>query len=341
MFFENVALMLTKTCPLECQHCITESSPSVEGKMPFEEAKEYISDIAQSARWLWFTGGEPMLYPKEVIQLTDWATQLGLSVGVVTGSGWVKEKKQASKRIVELKEAGLKQILFSCDLYHEAFTPLESVKWLAQEAINLEIGVKVRSVIPASGEAEKYKEAFKGMPILLEPVYTLKLGRAMSRPNSDFHWNRELPADSCTIVGEPMVRYDGNVYACCGPSLYSAVDSPLRLGNTKETPLADLLEKGKKDKLLQLIRYLGPRGLLQVLEKDPSFMFQKRDQYSGICDLCLQLTDESDWVQSVRDYLETSKGEKLLVQAKEWYEQVFYPLYLKKNKINLYETISQ
>jgi hypothetical protein len=160
--YTTVGLLYTRTCPLACRHCIIESSPKAEGKMRQETAAEYVRTITAYSKEVCFTGGEPLLYYTEVVELIRFAVSLGLETSVVSGAGWVRVDKTeiARERVRGLKEAGLKKLCISWDQYHEEFSPRAQAELLASLAQEFEIEVVVRGVVPANRRDARPKTVF-------------------------------------------------------------------------------------------------------------------------------------------------------------------------------------
>jgi len=63
-------------------------------------------------------GGEPMLYPREVIAAFGKAHQLEIPrIEMITNGVWGKDRKTAEKLAAKLKKAGLNKVNISVDLF--------------------------------------------------------------------------------------------------------------------------------------------------------------------------------------------------------------------------------
>jgi hypothetical protein len=322
--YDVVGLMYTRTCPLTCKHCITQSSPSAKGRMRLDQARAYLPAIQEFSPTVCFTGGEPLLYYKDILRLTQDAKALGLDVTVVTGAGWVREEKAARLRMQELARSGVSTICISWDRYHEEFVPRERAILLARLAVEAGLDVKVRSVIPATDRASSSCQEFDGMPIQLQSVRLIPLGRASSLPASHLAHEDEPPRGVCSVIRSPSIGHDGTVYACCGPSLYSAKSSPLVLGNANAEPLEDIFARALQNPILQVIQYLGSYGFYALLKDHPAaqkILGKRRAGYSTICDLCLDVTNGEDLVAAVMDRLQDHDAQTLLTAARLWHNK--------------------
>ena len=320
--YKVIGLMYTRTCPLACEHCITESSPQVKERMLFQQAFDYLAAIANFSSQLCFTGGEPFLYYKEVAGLIHQATSLGLQISLVTGAGWVSDETQARSRVEALAGAGLSGLCISWDQYHEAFSTPDRAVALARIAIDAGLKVSVRTVTSQGAAESAYHRMFEGLPVELQATTIVRLGRAASLPTSHFVFADEPPRGICGIVYSPIVEPDGNVYACCGPSHFCRKPSPLFLGNAIREPLEEILARGLQDPILEIIHNLGPYGLYHLLKDHPlgRERFKPRAGYSHFCELCLDITNDSELVGAIRDRLSDVDAQRLVAASRLWRE---------------------
>ncbi len=301
--WKTVGLMYTRRCPLACGHCVTRSSPGAEGKMDPRDAARYIGEAARVSTQLCFTGGEPLLYPEEIQRLVALASQLGLRVSLVTGCGWAKDEERVEPVLSELAEAGLRQLVISWDPFHEVFLRREAAVRVAQTAANLGLRPIIRSAFRASDSPEAradYYAEFASFAQGHEAAEVLPVGRAASLPVESFDWSSGPPAGFCPSVVLPVVRWDGTVYACCGPSLEAKPGSPLILGNALEEPLDRILARGASDPVLHAIYAIGPRAMGKLIEQGNGLSSQR---FSGICQVCLKLTNDPSFVTKIRERL--------------------------------------
>jgi hypothetical protein len=299
----------------------------VKGKMKPSQVREYLTVIPRFASGVCFTGGEPMLYYREILGLLPLAKKQGLKVSLVTGAGWVRREKGARIRMRALADAGLGQICISWDRYHEEFSQPDRALLLARVAVECGLGVSARVVASSDAEKEKYHAMFDGLPVNLQAQAPVKLGRAKSLPSGDFQFSPQPPEGVCTVVLTPVIEADGTVYACCGPSYYCGKASILRLGNTNEEPLEEIFQRAASDPVFEAILNLGPHGLYQLLKDHPigRERFKTRPFYTGICELCLDITNSPEFVQAIRERLLDADAQRFLVAARLWMKTKLLP----------------
>ncbi|PWB83757.1 MAG: radical SAM protein [Methylocystaceae bacterium] len=318
--YKVIGLMYTRTCPLACEHCITESSPQVKERMGFQQARDYVQTIARFSSALCFTGGEPFLYYREIAALIREAKTLGLETYIVSGAGWVREEARTRTRVKMLADMGLSGLHISWDQYHEKFAPQERAAMLALIAIETGLEVKIRSVVSPTWAKGENQTIFARLPVEVQETQIVQLGRAASLPASHFAFSDKPPKGSCGVVFSPVVEPDGCVYACCGPSHYGRKPSPLFLGDATTDSLEDILAQGLNDPILEIIHNLGPYGLYQLLKDHPigQEQFKARSAYTGICELCLDITDNPELVSTLRERLLDRDAKRLLIVSALW-----------------------
>lgn len=318
--FKVIGLMYTRTCPLTCAHCITESAPHVRERMRFEHARKYMRVIGRFGAPICFSGGEPILYYREIAELIREAKTLAMKVSLVTGAGWARSEARIRHRINVLAEAGLDGICISWDQYHEAFGTSDRVRSLIEAATDHGIAVSVRNVTATSDDTDRRHEKFVDLAIVREVGRIVPLGRAASLPESHFIMDDDLPREVCQTIFAPVVEPDGNVYACCGPAHFAKRSSPLLLGNAEEEPLEDILLRAREDPILEIIHNLGPYGLYHLLSSNPRVKdrFERRRRYASICELCLDITNDPEIVNALRDMLSAPDGRRLVAASELW-----------------------
>ena len=269
-----------------------------------EQVRSYLPVIARYTGAICFTGGEPFLYHREITELTAFAKGLGLRVSLVTGAGWVRDEAVARFRVQELVGAGLDDLAISWDTFHEEQAERAWSVLLARVAVEEGLRVTVRSVVTAPHDCSTYQAEFRKLPVRFETLPLIRLGRATSIPMGHSERQANPVKGPCNVVLNPVIDYDGRVYACAGPAYYSAPHSPLVLGNAEQEPLASILERARHDPVLEVISLAGPYGLYVLLkESGQAGLLRERNGYSSICDLCQDLTNSLEIVGELRERL--------------------------------------
>ena len=102
--------------------------------------------------------------------------------------------------------------------------------------------------------------------------------------------------------------------------MYSTESSPLVLGNAESEPLGDILARAIRDPILEVISLVGPYGLYHLVQHQCSDRntYRARASYTGLCELCLEITNVPELVAIVRDRLCDHEAQALVAAARMW-----------------------
>ena len=98
-----VSFAVTKACNLRCLHCHADASEAFPNELTLKEATQAIDELATlGTEALIFSGGEPLLRKKFVLQLATYCTDVGIMPAMLTNGVLINHKV-----VYELKEAGI------------------------------------------------------------------------------------------------------------------------------------------------------------------------------------------------------------------------------------------
>ena len=69
--YNELMLQLTKACPNSCSFCIDKLNHGVDGRPDFEAIKARILEYADKSTNITISGGEPLIYINEVLDLVN------------------------------------------------------------------------------------------------------------------------------------------------------------------------------------------------------------------------------------------------------------------------------
>ena len=139
---EQLVLYHTLLCNATCAHCMVESGPEQHGTLPIAQSRLAIDGASETGMPLVvFTGGESLIYLRDVLDLCRHAKQRGLRTRVVTNGYWARSPRQATEMLDRLVSGGVDEIFVSFDEYHVPFIEPERVR-------NIMLGVATSRVIP-------------------------------------------------------------------------------------------------------------------------------------------------------------------------------------------------
>ena len=134
-------LLLTYKCNSECKHCMYACSPKCNADwISRDNAEKVLAQLSAAFKknlpisysrvglnlGLHFTGGEPFLNPKILLDLVKMASRLEIpSTFVETNCFWCTDDESTEERLVGLKDAGLHGIMVSVNPFILEYVPFE------------------------------------------------------------------------------------------------------------------------------------------------------------------------------------------------------------------------
>jgi hypothetical protein len=117
----NAAVLLyTMRCNIDCAHCSVDSHPRRNEKMELKAAVKLVAGLAGQPEidFIDISGGEPMLFRKELLSLARVAKAAAKSLRIVTNGFWAKSAERATAILAELQSAGVSSVGLSIDVWH-------------------------------------------------------------------------------------------------------------------------------------------------------------------------------------------------------------------------------
>lgn len=326
----TVGLALTMQCNFECSHCITESTPLTKESISETDALALVDEIAEEARNICFTGGESLLKKKLLLRCMERAKEHQLTISLVSNGYWATSDSSTRQVLKSLAEAGMAGICVSLDRFHLPFVPQENALRIAKLAGDFGVNNLIRICTVADDDfADNFIDRHRSQGINFQKVKVLRLGRARYLPAVCFKTSPELPDGCCSTVLSPIALPSGLVQACCGPGVHFAGENPLNLGNWKTERMRDILRKSRTSPYVMALHNLGPRNLHKmVMDSDSSFTPHNRSEYMGICELCIDMMNDKEFITH-SDKLFEDSGLQLRLIAGQIYQQSY--MYMKKS----------
>jgi organic radical activating enzyme len=297
-------LALTRRCPLSCAHCSTNSSLASE-----EHAASTFVRLIESftptcrPEVVVLTGGEPLVRPALVREITERAHAVGTRV--VLASGMFFARQPIVPRLLDETIRTVDHLTASLDIYHEqqvartdVFRVMHAVLDRGQGASFCVVGLTEQDPYLTDVTESIRREFDDRIPIVVNLVGAV--GRARE-------WLAESPYEvglpptvdpvPCDMATWPVVSYDGTVVACCNQE---AIDGPtpahLRVGQAGTDDWATLRQRYADSATLRAIRTFGP---LYVAER----YTQGAVTCDGYCSTCLHLSDAPRLSESVEPFM--------------------------------------
>lgn len=261
--------------------------------MGLRRAKVFIEEARRAGILkIVFTGGEPLLHPRELRILVHCAAGKGMESALITNAAWVSSRAEAKAYLSDLKAGGLRSLTLSTDRYHLLRVPLKKLQTALEAAteVGLQAGVKIARLSHDPVAEGLYRSLRAISPRLIVQEIS-PLGRAADlRSRVKLRSPMSFTGPGCSTP--PFLRPDGELLTCCNlPARdLSPTDTPFVLGNVETEPLPALLRKRSGDPLLHTLRSHGPGTLLTLLARSiPSFERWTRVPTHSRCDLCFHL----------------------------------------------------
>lgn len=289
-----LSFLISYKCTNECKHCALLASPNQDDiKMELGDLKRYLKDITSNydVQEIGFFGGEPLLNFDLSISFIEEVKKYNISkIGLPTNGYWGKNDSIAKKYALELKQAGLNNIGFSVDAFHQEFIPLDDVKRAirACHEAGIELMYLVAQNLGGAEEKNIFNEKTKEITDVLSDEFdycqliisNLQVrGRAVNQLSQYFSL-ATIPTDKCLIFRFPMFMIDPNGW------VFHQLCHGITVGNAKEKSLSEIVSEFSYRKhpiIGKVAAKRGPKNLLDIaIEKG----YKPEKGYADKCHLC-------------------------------------------------------
>lgn len=261
--------------------------------MGIPRARGFIEQAGQAGiRRIVFTGGEPLLHPRDIRILIRHAAGEGIESALITNGAWASSRTQTKEYLSDLKQTGLRSITLSTDRYHLLEVSQERLKMVLDVAGDLGIRTFVKIARLADDPVAEGLSRSLGSDstrVCVQEISPVGRGNSLRRAvrlRSPSAFSRP----GCRTP--PLLLPDGSLLTCCNLPARDMrpTDCPFVLGNAEEVSLQLLLKRRSGDSVLTLLRHFGPGTLLDLLERrEPGFSEQHPALYHSGCDLCFHV----------------------------------------------------
>ncbi len=273
---EELHILLTYKCTLECDHCFLHCGPFMKGTFTRKQLWNVIMEEAKkikTIKTIYFEGGEPLLFYPLLIEGIKMSFAMGFKTGVVSNAYMSNSEHDAELWIKELFKTGIDYLRISDDTFHyrdetsPAKMALNTAKKLqiAHGSITID-----KPVLLKKDDGQKKGEAVIGGGVKLKGRAVDKLTEGLA--TKDWHnFSQCLFEDLRTPKRVHLDSY-GNVHLCQGISM----------GNMWQTPLSELVNDYDPDAhpICGPLLRGGPAQLVQ------EYNINEQKQYVDECHLC-------------------------------------------------------
>ena len=291
-----LVLNYTMQCPLQCDFCCYGCHPKRKEKMPFEDARKLVTDagLFEDFTSVAFTGGEPLLFLDEVIELSSIAQSSGKAVTVATAAHWATDVDQTSTYIQRLVNVGLNRLNVSYDASHAAFVPIENITRVIDSVKAHQVPTYIVSTHYSDSDMmPDFNEPERGIFHVKKVV--AKVGRA-TKACVDYGVTPTISDFSCyrREYHDLVVFYDGAVYPCC--STFNRASPGLVMGNAFTDGFAEVRRRVLGSTMLRTMKRSSFGKLVERLsDYDPVAADQIRNMQlsGGACSLCNKMFSDT------------------------------------------------
>jgi organic radical activating enzyme len=307
-------MIYTFACNAACDHCVVESSPKRKQKLDPATAIEILRTGAQYGKsFLDISGGEAMLFPKEIMEVMNAARDLGYYICLNTNAFWARTPADARAVLTDLKAAGLNAVFPSASAYHLRYVPLERVKF-AREAVH-ELGLVYElnyfySAQPETDAMISSELDLKDEVFFFDGLTTSSnSAEEMDRLKAVYTTRKPEDMDDCLSV-HFGVNPHGHAVSSCNMTFTNDKfkNTPFFLGNFKEQSIEEIFRIERDSAVLQYI-YKNPHPAMnKLVSGDPvvgeyhNATYADREYYS-IIDYYLDLFRDDKIMPRINELL--------------------------------------
>lgn len=267
-------MMVTRRCPLSCEHCSTNSGI---GARQYDDGLflRFADTFTPENRpqVVLMTGGEPLLRPRLVTEISRRCRTVGTRVCLISGMYFANMAEIPDKVLAAVR--GLDHFTASLDVFHEREVPRRSVFQALNQIRGF--GVDVSLQITGKDAADPYltdliaeARAWFGdeVPMLVVPL--APSGRSPSGADGEEGCGKAdggtavgaAELEPCDMAAWPVIAEDGAIVGCCNQRV---VDGPapshLSLGHVVGADWPSVKASVLESESLRALRVYGPRYL--------------------------------------------------------------------------------
>lgn len=299
----SMLLFITDKCPVGCRHCSVDSrldSPTIKDFKLFTEIIDWMKSQAKF-EVIGISGGEPFIEKKGLMYCVEKFHNENKSVVIFTSGVWGKSPRTPKWIVSVLKKCNT--IYLSTDGFHEANITdtcfINAIKaivdagcWLVIQTLEQDdVGQSYRHVEQLLIKALGHHYGKFAEINLIKPLANGRGGNVFSLPKQ--HYGRDL--GTCSLVRNPMIRYDGQISACCNEDVImgKGPDQLRRHINSSKQISAAITDL--QDNLL--LKSIGGVGV-GSLTHHPEFSDLANQRFANNCSLCWRMLKRQTLNQS-------------------------------------------
>jgi MoaA/NifB/PqqE/SkfB family radical SAM enzyme len=301
--YKNMVFVLHKKCNASCSMCCFESNPKSIEHLDINRVREYIieSEKIPGITDVSFTGGEPFLEYRKLLDLCRLAKDCGKRVRTITNGYWATTYNKALSRLKELKESGVIKLTVSHDNYHKEYIKTECVNNILKACNEIGLSCEV-SLVKIRNEKvgdliDKMAGELNNIPLNIIPC--LPVGGA-NRVFSSDDFDRQITPEKtrCHYGSSFVISYDGGIYPCCSQVIFNTI---LKIGEFHDISLGAALYKLKNNSALYLLRNESMNDFSLWVKENTDIKIPSK--VVNVCELCGLLFSPGNVIK-IKEYID-------------------------------------
>jgi hypothetical protein len=300
-----LTILATYRCTAACEHCCFDSNPFIQQRLALSDILCFIDEAARfkSLEAVVFSGGECFLLGDDLVTSVQHASHKNLMTRCVTNGYWAKSLTAGRQRLLELRDAGLKELNISTGDFHQQYVPLETVVNAA--CLGVELGLTTLIVVEMQRNRRVTARQVASDPRIAQllnnqPAERFKMIESPWMP-MDLQTNIQQPSEALinrhnvhlrggcdSILATLVLTPDRQVGICCG--LTREMIPELNLDYSTNS-LDVIVTSAGRDFFKIWLFVDGPERILAwAASKNPLIEWENR--YSHRCHTCLAVFDD-------------------------------------------------
>jgi MoaA/NifB/PqqE/SkfB family radical SAM enzyme len=321
---KRVNFRFTYHCNISCRHCYNSSGPHAKAqRIALDAMRDIVAQMpAAGIAALNLTGGEPFLYPNELLTLIAAGRAARLrEISIFTNGFWAETPEKAEQMLARLAAAGFMQqaddhFQVSAGVYHQEFIEFERICVLAiayhrvfgrRLRVDFELAPGGRREADADTVRRKLAAAGAEHCVSLNFRTVDAVGRGQDLGGMAL---KEIETP-CRVIDQIAFDPDGAARPCCG---FNNENQGIKIGDLKHHRLRDLVKRMQNDPVLQFLARNPMSAIFAHVDIE-----KRAAGYAGKCSLCQHA------LGGVTD--------KEALQSRLFAQQEFYPFWFTQSTV--------
>ena len=287
---KTLMLILSDVCVAECEVCYGSCSPKNNNIM--DEAL-MLGAIRQAkekglAEYIAFGGGEPFVHYDLLKTGLEHAKKAGLETSVCTNGFWGKwSDGEIAEKIGTLP---IDSVVFRTSAYHEKFVPETDFSRAVEhfKKMRLPLFLEIGETKSSESAVDFFNDKLGDYKYLCNLMIFPFLREGKARGLGADCFQRLVRTEDARCVSENIisVRYDGEVFPCCGSLRY---DSAFSMGNASRRGLSEIIGENAA-----FLSFLGGSGALQKMILTAKDSMEFPDFCIDGCEICRSIMENKE-----------------------------------------------